>query len=74
MHMQSARPHWEKLFTTSPKVLKSLYPKLPDFIEVLHEFDPQGKFRNDYLERNIFSSKLSANPNFKFQMLFPNQQ
>jgi xylitol oxidase len=48
----SARPHWGKLFTTVPR---DLYPKLADFVALAREVDPEGKFRNDYLERNIFS-------------------
>jgi len=48
------RPHWGKLFTISPEKLRSSYPKLPDFIELCRQTDPQGKFRNDFLNRNIF--------------------
>jgi xylitol oxidase len=51
-----ARPHWGKLFTTSPAVLKSIYKKLLDFIELSKKYDPQGKFRNQFLNTNIFSS------------------
>jgi xylitol oxidase len=51
-----ARPHWGKLFTTSPAVLKSSYKKLPDFIQLSKKYDPQGKFRNQFLNTNIFSS------------------
>lgn len=48
------RPHWGKLFTISPEKLRSTYAKLPDFIELCRQFDPKGKFRNDFLNRNIF--------------------
>jgi len=51
-----ARPHWGKLFTMSPSLLKSSYEKLPEFIQLSKKYDPQGKFRNAFLERNIFSS------------------
>jgi alditol oxidase len=51
-----ARPHWGKLFTTSPAELKSIYNKLPDFIQLSRKYDPQGKFRNEFLNTNIFSS------------------
>jgi alditol oxidase len=51
-----ARPHWGKLFTTSPAELKSIYKKLPDFIQLCKKYDPQGKFRNEFLSTNIFSS------------------
>jgi len=50
----NARPHWGKLFTMSPEHLKSRYEKLPDFIRLATKFDPQGKFRNDFLNANIF--------------------
>ncbi len=50
-----ARPHWGKLFTTTPKELKSIYKKLPDFIQLSKTYDPQGKFRNQFLDTNIFS-------------------
>ena len=49
-----ARPHWGKLFTTNPATLKSIYSKMPDFIELAKKYDPQGKFRNEFLSRNIF--------------------
>jgi len=50
----SARPHWGKLFTTSPAQLKAIYQKMPEFIELSKRYDPQGKFRNEFLNRNIF--------------------
>ena len=50
-----ARPHWGKLFTTSPKVLHAIYRKLPEFVALTREFDPQGKFRNDFLNTIIFN-------------------
>jgi xylitol oxidase len=51
-----ARPHWGKLFTMSPIELKSRYKKLPDFIQLSKKYDPHGKFRNEFLSKNIFSS------------------
>ena len=51
----NARPHWGKLFTTTPAELKSVYKKLPDFIQLSRRYDPQGKFRNQFLDTNIFS-------------------
>jgi xylitol oxidase len=50
------RPHWGKLFTMPPTQLQSRYEKLLDFIQLAKEFDPQGKFRNDFLNTNIFSA------------------
>ncbi len=51
-----AVPHWGKLFTISPAVLKSRYKKLPDFIQLSKKYDPQGKFQNEFLRTNIFTS------------------
>jgi alditol oxidase len=48
------RPHWGKLFTIPPAQLQALYPKLPDFQQLLRRYDPQGKFRNDFLDTYIF--------------------
>ena len=49
-----ARPHWAKLFTMSPARLQSLYSKLPDFQQLLGQYDPQEKFRNTFLDTYIF--------------------
>jgi len=50
-----ARPHWGKLFTMAPSQLHSSYEKLPEFIALCKKYDPQGKFRNEFLNANIFS-------------------
>jgi alditol oxidase len=50
-----ACPHWGKVFTTSPNELKRVHQKMPQFIELSKKFDPQGKFRNQFLNQNIFS-------------------
>jgi alditol oxidase len=49
------RPHWGKLFAVSPAALRSRYSKLDDFIQLTTKYDPKGKFRNDFLNTNIFS-------------------
>jgi xylitol oxidase len=49
------RPHWGKLFTISPSDLRSRYQKLPDFIQLAAKYDPKGKFRNDFLNTNLFA-------------------
>jgi len=48
-----ARPHWGKLFTMPPEEVSAHYEKMSDFRDLVAEFDPQGKFRNAYLERYI---------------------
>lgn len=44
-----------KLFTTKPAALKSLYKKLLYFVQLSKKHDPQGKFRNQFLDENIYS-------------------
>jgi alditol oxidase len=51
-----ARPHWGKLFTIPPAQLRPNYEKLPNFVALCRKFDPQGKFRNEFLNANIFSA------------------
>jgi alditol oxidase len=50
----NARPHWGKLFTISPDQIKTIYPQLPSFKQFLLKHDPQGKFRNPFLDTYIF--------------------
>ncbi|HEX6034796.1 MAG TPA: FAD-binding protein [Anaerolineales bacterium] len=49
-----ARPHWGKLFTVSHERLALLYEKMADFRALLQHYDPQGKFRNEFLDKYIF--------------------
>jgi alditol oxidase len=49
-----ARPHWGKLFAMSREQLTPSYEKLPEFVALCNQFDPKGKFRNSFLNRNIF--------------------
>lgn len=51
-----ARPHWGKLFTMAPERVRSLYAKLPDFQNLLKSYDPEGKFRNAFLDEYVFGS------------------
>jgi xylitol oxidase len=51
-----ARPHWGKLFTMPPKTLESYYEKMEDFKKLVAAYDPSGKFRNEFLERNIYGN------------------
>jgi xylitol oxidase len=47
------RPHWGKVFTTPPAEFRSSYERLPDFLALMHHFDPAGKFGNPYTTRNL---------------------
>jgi len=49
------RPHWGKLFTLPARELQSRYEKLDAFIQLAARFDPGGKFRNDFLNANVFA-------------------
>lgn len=49
-----ARPHWAKLFTVPPKELAKRYPKMAAFQKLVEEHDPHGKFRNGFVDLNVF--------------------
>ncbi len=46
-----ARPHWGKWFTMDVSRIARLYRRLPDFTALVDEFDPDGKFDNEFLSR-----------------------
>lgn len=48
------RPHWGKLFTIKPEELEKAYERMPEFRELAKQYDPNGKFRNDFLNQNLF--------------------
>lgn len=48
------RPHWGKIFTMSPDKLQARYEKMADFKALVKEFDPKGKFRNEFVDKNIY--------------------
>ena len=45
----AVRPHWGKLFTLDPKRLQTRYEKLAEFKQLLHRYDPGGKFRSGFV-------------------------
>ena len=49
------KPHWGKLFTISPSVLHERYERFRDFLALVKKYDPDGKFRNHFLDLNIYS-------------------
>ena len=51
----NARPHWAKLFTMPPSILQSRIEKLADFKQLLNHYDPKGKFRNNFINTNLFN-------------------
>ncbi|MFI1440798.1 FAD-binding protein [Streptomyces fructofermentans] len=44
------RPHWGKVFTAAPEVLRGRYPRLDDFRSLAGELDPRGTFRNEFVD------------------------
>jgi alditol oxidase len=50
------RPHWAKLFTIAPAQLQTQYTRLAEFKAALKSHDPDGKFRNDFIDTNLFST------------------
>jgi xylitol oxidase len=50
----NARPHWGKLFLATAEVLAPRYERLPDFRALADRLDPQGKFRNAFVEQHVF--------------------
>lgn len=50
-----ARPHWAKLFTVAPARLDALYARLPDYRTLRQQYDPHGKFRNRFLDQNLYA-------------------
>jgi len=50
------RPHWGKLFAMSPGQLRSRYERLAEFVDLGRKYDPQGKFRNEFLNTYLFGT------------------
>lgn len=50
------RPHWGKLFLLPPEAFLPRYPRLADFRALAQRHDPSGKFRNAFLDRNVFGA------------------
>jgi xylitol oxidase len=49
-----ARPHWGKVFTLKAAQLAPVYPRWNDFKELAQQFDPKGKFRNAYMNDEVW--------------------
>ncbi|MEV4483375.1 FAD-binding protein [Micromonospora coxensis] len=45
------RPHWGKVFTLDPSAVAATFPRYADFLDLLVERDPTGKFRTELLDR-----------------------
>jgi xylitol oxidase len=50
-----ARPHWGKIMHSGAEQLASLYPKLSAFGDLARSYDPDEKFRNEFLDVHVFA-------------------
>jgi xylitol oxidase len=47
------RPHWAKLFTMEPAVVRAQYPRLPEFLREVKAIDSGGQLSNEFLKTYI---------------------
>jgi FAD/FMN-containing dehydrogenase len=47
------RPHWGKEATFDRAYLSAQYPRLADFAALARRFDPDGKFRNAWIDQIV---------------------
>lgn len=50
------RPHWGKLFTLSPAQVQRQYARLSDFKALARSVDPEGKLRNAFIQKTLYSA------------------
>jgi xylitol oxidase len=50
------RPHWAKLFTIPPAQIQAQYARMGDYKALLAQYDPKGKFRNAFLNLNLYGA------------------
>jgi alditol oxidase len=48
------KPHWGKVFVMPADTLASRYEKMDEFKKLVAAYDPKGKFRNQFLDRNLY--------------------
>jgi alditol oxidase len=48
------RPHWGKLFTIPSPLLQQRYERCAEFKRLVAQHDPRGKFRNEFLTKNLY--------------------
>ena len=51
-----ARPHWGKVWAMGADVLAERYPRLADFRALAERWDPQHRFRNEFLDERVFGT------------------
>jgi xylitol oxidase len=50
------RPHWGKVFSMDPAAVASRYDRRESFVEAAARLDPEGKFRNRFVDRYVFGT------------------
>ena len=48
-----ARPHWGKFIHAGADWVAALYPRLAEFRALARSYDPDGKFRNEFLDTHV---------------------
>lgn len=51
------RPHWAKLFTLDPTALRERLPGRERFAALAEALDPEGVFRNDFVDRYVLAPR-----------------
>jgi xylitol oxidase len=46
-----ARPHWGKVYAGGPAAAIAGYERADDFRQLMQRYDPDGKFRNEFVQR-----------------------
>ena len=49
----AARPHWGKVFTTEPAMVRSRYPRLAELEALRDRLDPDRCFANEFVDRDL---------------------
>jgi len=51
----ATRPHWAKVFTMKETEVEPRYPRFHDFKALVKEYDPKGKFLNEFMRKEVFA-------------------
>jgi len=60
MDFYGGRPHWGKRHFQTAATLSERYPRFDDFIAARNRLDPDGTFRNQYLDRVLGPVQVAA--------------
>merc|ERR1712228_192726 len=55
------RKHWAKgMDHMDPQYIMTQFPRLEDFLEIVHELDPDGKFQNEHVQLWLSALTVTA--------------